>query len=371
MPAARAESNQDGLDLGRSAANVEALLRICSRRGRILILMQNNPDPDAIASAAAVRDLIHRRLNRRAVIGYGGVFGRAENRAMVHELRIEARHVKPEDLARYKTLCLVDTQPRSGNNALYTARPADIVIDHHLPPKKSLWQAQLADIRPDYGATSTILYEYLVAADVKPHPLVATALYYGIESDTQELGRDVCPADIAAFRALVALAETKRLARIRRAPSPPGYFARLHEALGNAVVAGTAVITLIRNSDNPDIFAEVAEMMLRLEAVRTSVAYGPFEGVVHLSARAPDARGNMAARMKRVVSRLGTGGGHRSMAGGQIPVGSDLEKRLHLIHRRIIKHFASGRPCRPLLAARRDAARAAGGDTQPAPQSVW
>ncbi|MCP4642423.1 MAG: hypothetical protein GY851_18405 [bacterium] len=342
-------SEMPGVD--RSAEGVEKLLALCKRRGRILVLMQNNPDPDAIASAASVRELVHERLHKRVTMGYGGVFGRAENRAMVRELHIDVRHVKPEDLSRYRTVCLVDTQPRSGNNALFTTRPADVVIDHHVPPKRALWKATHADIRPHYGATSTILYEYLTAAQIRLKTDLATALYYGIDTDTQELGREASPADIRAFQELLALADKRKLARIRRAPVTPEYFAHLRDSLTNAVIAGRTVITLIRDCDSPDMFAEVAEMMLRLDEVRTSVCYGPSDGIVFLSARAADARGNLAARMKRVVSRLGTGGGHRSMAGGQIPASGDVEKRLHTIHTRLIKVFAGGKPCRPLLQA--------------------
>lgn len=337
------------MNLDKSKEYLDKLLAICKRRGRILVLMQNSPDPDAIASAATVRHIVHEKLHKNIIIGYGGIMGRAENRAMVHVLNIDIKRITPSELGKYKTLCLVDTQPRAGNNALFTSRPADIVIDHHLSPKKTLWQATLSDVRTDYGATSTILYEYLRAAELKPPPALATALYYGIATDTQEFGREASEADMEAVQALVTQSDKKKLAKIRRAPLPPEYFRLLRNALSNAVVAGHTVVTLLRDCSNPDMFAEVAELMLRLDIARSSVCYGPCNGVVYLSARAADARGNVAPRMKRVVGRLGTGGGHRSMAGGQIPIGPDLEKRLHQIHIRIIKHFAGGKECTRLI----------------------
>ncbi len=337
------------LDLERSAAALQKLLDICSRKGRILVLMQNNPDPDAIASAIAVRTLVSDQLDKHATIGYAGIIGRAENKAMVDELRFDLRKVEPAHLDRYKLLCLVDTQPRSGNNALLTARPADVVIDHHVPPKKSLWKAEFSDIRPEYGATSTILYEYLQVASIKPDVGLATALYYGIQADTQELGREASPADITAFQTLVPLADARRLARIRRAPVPVEYFAAMRESLSNAVIAGKTVIVLIRDAPSPDMFAEVADMMLRLDIVRTAVCYGPVGDTIFLSMRAGDARGNLAERMKRVVSHIGTGGGHRSMAGGQVPIIGDRDKRLRLVRDRILKVFASNQACKSLI----------------------
>lgn len=338
------------LDLERTTAHLEILLRICARKGNILVLMQNNPDPDAIASAAAIRELVRARLRKRVVIGYGGVFGRAENRAMVHELGIETQQVQTEDLARYRTVCLVDTQPRSGNNALFTSRPAEIVIDHHEGSSRRTWAAELADVRPDYGATSTILYEYVVASGIDLNPNLATALYYGIYSDTSALGRKVSAADLQAFQALAPLADMRRLARIRRAPVPPAYFEMLRDSLTNAVLAGNVVVTFIRGCGNPDMFAEIAEMMVRLEGIRVSICYGACGQTVHLSARAVDDRGNLAERMRRVMAGIGTGGGHRSMAGGQAPFGvGEREKRLEQVRVRILRHFAGNREQKRLL----------------------
>ena len=339
----------DRIDLGRTSVNLEKLLRLCKRRGRILVLMQNNPDPDAIASAMAIRTLVRHKLHKRVTLGYGGILGRAENRAMVHELRVDTHRVTPDDLERYTTLCLVDTQPRTGNNALFTSRQADIVIDHHILTKKQVHRADLMDVRPEYGATSSILYEYLAASETPIDEDLATALYYGIESDTQVLGREACEVDIEVFQALVGLANMRKVARIRRAPLGPDYFNTLRSSLSNALVAGSTVVSLVRDAQNPDIFAEMAELLLRFENARTAVCYGPCNNMIYLSARAGDARGNVAMRMKRVVSRLGTGGGHRSMAGGQVPTTTDIDKRLKTIHQRILKHFAHQKECKPLL----------------------
>jgi nanoRNase/pAp phosphatase (c-di-AMP/oligoRNAs hydrolase) len=97
------------------------------------------------------------------------------------------------------------------------------------------------------------------------------------------------------------------------------------------------------------MFAEIADLTLRLDSARTSVCYGPFKGVVYLSARAADARGNVAARMRKVVKGIGAGGGHRSMAGGQIPIPGDVEKRLALVRERLLKQFGGDGEPEPLI----------------------
>ena len=345
-----ADPHRFQFDLDRAASNLETILRICNRPGRILVLMQNNPDPDSLASAAALRDIIAVRLKKRITIGYGGICGRAENRAMITVLRIDAKHVTPAEVAAARTVCLVDSQPRAGNTLLLTNRTTDIVVDHHLLPEHVPWKAEFTDIRAEYGATATIFYEYLLAAGVKISANLGTALFYGIRSDTQDLGREAGPQDIQAFQELFQLAERRKLALIRRAPVPPEYFRVLSAALSTCVVAGNTVISCIPAHASPDMIAEVSDLMLRLQGMRASVCYGICGGVVHISARRQDAHGDIAASIRRVVGRLGSGGGHRTMAGGQIPVAGDPERRLDLVRQRILSVFAPNAEPRPLIA---------------------
>ena len=332
-----------------TAENVERVVRICGRKGRILILMQDNPDPDALACAKALRKLVQVRTGKRAIIGYGGVCGRAENRAMMEVLRIDAHVVRPEELSRYRTICLVDTQPVSGNNILFASRIPEIVIDHHNLPKRKTWSAEFSDVRPEYGACSTILYEYLQAAGIKMNTNLSTALFYGIQSDTQDLGREVSPAGVRAYQQLFLVADKKKLAKIRRAPVPADYFHALEASLSNSVVAGKTVISFVPACHNPEILAEVAELLLRLEGIRSSVCYGLCGDTIHLSARAIDARGHVDVRLRRVVARLGSGGGHSAMAGGQVPVEGNPEKRLELVRSRLLATFGVDAEACPLV----------------------
>jgi nanoRNase/pAp phosphatase (c-di-AMP/oligoRNAs hydrolase) len=142
--------------------------------------------------------------------------------------------------------------------------------------------------------------------------------------------------------------DRKKLARIRRAPLPPSYFAILHEGLDNSVVAGRLVLTSVSECTNPEMIAELADMMLRLENIRESVCYGVCEDRIYFSVRTVDGRGNAAERVRRVVKGIGSGGGHRSMAAGQVPLQGDREKRLALVRERILKVFAPGKPVTPL-----------------------
>ena len=163
---------------------------------RVLILPHNDPDPDAIASAVALRHLLAQRLGVEVNIAYKGIIGRAENKALVRYLGYPLRRLTGSDLRQPLPIALVDTQPGAGNNALPSKSTATIVIDHHPWPEVTA-AARFVDVRSDVGATSTILTEYLQAAGIEPSPPLATALFYGIKTDTMGLGRGASPADTA------------------------------------------------------------------------------------------------------------------------------------------------------------------------------
>ena len=336
-------------NLRASCENAERLLEFCARRGSVVVVMQDNPDPDALACAAAVRDLVHQRLGKRVAIGYGGVCGRAENRTMMQELGIDARRMKSAELQGCRTVCLVDAQPQSGNNSLLGRRRPEFVIDHHLLPKNRAVNAVFADVRPEYGAASTILYEYLCGAKAVISSNLATALFYGIQSDTQDLGREVSPPGIRAYQELLPYIDRKKLTRIRRAPVPPEYFRMLAQSLSDCVVAGQTVVSCIHECRNADMIPEVADLLMRLEGVRYAVCFGRYEDAILISARGVDTRGNVADHVRRAVHGLGTGGGHRLMAGGRVEIDGDGHETLAAVRDRILHVFAGRNKPRPLI----------------------
>jgi nanoRNase/pAp phosphatase (c-di-AMP/oligoRNAs hydrolase) len=164
----------------------------------VLILPHNDPDPDAIASALALRHLLAEKLGVEGHVVYRGIIGRAENRALVRYLGHPLRRLTGTDLRQSAPIALVDTQPGAGNNALPPRSTAAIVFDHH-PWREGTAAATFADVRPNLGATSTILTEYLQAAEIEPAPPLATALFYGVKTDTMGLSRAASPADVAAY----------------------------------------------------------------------------------------------------------------------------------------------------------------------------
>lgn len=327
----------------------------------ILLLMHNDPDPDALASGLALFTLLTKLLPDHAItLGHGGIIGRAENLSMAQALLPDVLRIPIIDmemrLAPFDAICLVDTQPGAGNHLLY-GNPAllskvAVAIDHH-PPRRSQIQAIFHDVRPEIGACSTMLCEYLAAANIVPDMKLATALFYGIKSDTRGLSRQAGPLDAWAYMSLHRLIDMELLGQIEQAQLPMSYFKSLNYALAHAHryrcdpdqqgksepkdkgakldhdpdgdmhpepdgCLGDVVISTLGDMARPDMAAEVADLLLRLDGVRWVVCMGIFDSRVVISVRR-DGKGGHAGRLVRsIVGKAGTAGGHDAMAGGRI-----------------------------------------------------
>ena len=317
---------------------LQQLAEVLKNCSTALIVLQDNPDPDALASATAFRRLINIMADIQCSITHGGTIGRAENRALVKYLQLNLRNASGLDFASFDLIAMLDTQPHAGNNCLPAQMEPDIVIDHHRC-RPDTRQCRFTDIRSSYGSTSTILFEYLDAAGVSPEPSVATALLYGIRSDTQDLGRDTTAADTAALMQLYPSANKRILSQIQRGSVGRDYFRMLSVAFANACVYSNAVITCLDRIDNPDMIGEVADLLIRDEQTDWCLCYGFYDGKMLLSVRTESESPSAEKIIKHIVARRGTGGGHVSYAGGQIPVENLSQKALEKLHKAVRKSF--------------------------------
>jgi nanoRNase/pAp phosphatase (c-di-AMP/oligoRNAs hydrolase) len=318
---------------------LELLLKAVGGLSRMLILPHNDPDPDAIASANALRHLLAERSNVEARIAYQGIIGRAENKALVRYLGHPLRRLKDSDLQRADAVALIDTQPGAGNNPLPPGRSPTIVFDHH-PWLEETSAAACADVRSDVGATSTILTEYLKAAGIEPTPPLATALFYGIKTDTMGLGRGASPADAAAYFYLQPRIDVDALVEIERAQVPADYFRSFDIALRAARVFDNVVIAYIGQMDYPDLVAEMADLLLRLEGIRWAICTGVYQGELVVSVRTRGRRGGAGRLAQRIVEGRGTAGGHGAMAAGHLPLaGEDPEQVAEHLSQRTLQYL--------------------------------
>lgn len=292
-------------------------------REKIGILLQPDPDPDGIACGYALRALLGRKRTTAPLISFGEV-KRPENLALVEALGIDVRTVTPEELEEFDGLVLVDVQPNVfGDPPPPRVLSIDAVIDHH--PERGGYDATIKDIRVSYGATATIVTEYLRAANMEVGPKLATGLLYGIKSDTQLLGRDTTNRDMQAFAFLHASHSPALLRRIERPALPLDGLRALGRALSRAQVRdGVHLLALGRVRE--DVIPQVADMALQAEGAEWAVAAGIVGSDLVFSVRNVGYVRAAGDVVRSVVEGMGVGGGHRSMAKGIIPLKAFRER---------------------------------------------
>ncbi|SEA65970.1 DHH family protein [Desulfuromusa kysingii] len=299
-------------------------------RGKILIICHDNPDPDSIASAVALRHLILIKTGQDAVLSYGGVIGRSENRKMVELLEISLVPICELNLSQFAVICMVDTQPDAGNNSLPSGHQVHLVIDHH-PSKKDPTDIFWVDVRENYGASATILYEYLNSQKVSINTKLATSLFYAIKSETQDLGREWSKADREAYLKLLPISNNQILYDIIHPPVPRNYFSAFHTAIENSRVFGEMLVFNLHTIDNPDLVAELADFLLREQGIRYVFGMGWFNGTQILSMRSLNPEAKLGLVIQQVIAGIGTAGGHGMIAGGQVrDIGEDQHSQLQL-----------------------------------------
>ncbi len=322
----------------KTIQNLPKLLSVVEGGKNLLIVMQDNPDPDGIAAAVGLRELANTLAGVPCSLAHAGIVGRAENLAMVRYLNLNLRSIDELDTDRFELVAFVDTQPGSGNNQFPVDRTADIVIDHH-PIRGNTRKAAFTDIRSNYGATATILYEYMKTADIPMLPYIATALLYGIRSDTQDLGREACKADADAFVELYRLANRRMLAQIIRASVPADYFQAVSEALAGARIYGGCLVSDMGEVPTPDMVAEMADLLLRHDATTWVLCMGRYLDDLRLSIRTSEPDATAGELMQQVVKKLGTGGGHDQYAGGNVPLNGHTREECRKLRQEITQRF--------------------------------
>jgi nanoRNase/pAp phosphatase (c-di-AMP/oligoRNAs hydrolase) len=291
----------------------ERVREILDGKERVGILLQDDPDPDALASGLALRALLGRTKPSAPLVTFGRIT-RPENVAMVLALEIEVEHVTVRDLSRFDAVAIVDAQPTFFEESLPEIA---VVIDHH--PETKGWRAAYRDVRPSYGATATMLTEYLRAADVKVTERLATALLYGIKTDTLHLERCGGRADMEAFAFLYPLANHNTMRRIERPELPLDALDALGDALVHRQILHNALFAHLGTVSRPDLIPQFADLCLQVSGIQWSVVSGLTGDEVHISVRNVGyvrAAGEVVAE---AFGGLGSAGGHRTAAKAVIP----------------------------------------------------
>jgi nanoRNase/pAp phosphatase (c-di-AMP/oligoRNAs hydrolase) len=317
----------------------ERLLATIAPFSRVVIVSHVNPDPDSLASMLGLRTMIEQvQPGKPVILTVDGMIARAENRTMVECVPIPVVPVGEVVIDPDTVVVMVDSQPHTGRRASEAAMP-QVVIDHH-ETGGVLTGVLFRDLRPNLGATSTMVAGYLLEQNVAISPPVATALLYGIESETAGYPREASTLDDGALVWLYPRADKEMLARIRNPKLPQSRFATFQHALSNAFLYRDLVVSWCGTVTQPDIIAELADFFIRFDQVEWALAVGRFENLLKLSLRVSQLGGHSGEVLREVVEGLGAAGGHDKRAGGAIPLPDirpeTIDALLKTIRRRLL-----------------------------------
>jgi len=282
------------------------------------VLIVINADPDAISSAMAVKRLLWRKVSS-VTISNINVIKRPDNLAMVRLLGVALAHIDDIDASRFSRFVIVDSQPEH-HEAFAMFKP-DVIIDHH-PETGTM--APYLDIRPRYGATASILTEYLRAARIKPSSKLATGLFYAIKTDTGNFERQAQIEDVRAFQFLYRHANVHLARKIEQSELRLDFLKYFKNALGNKRMRKGRVFVHLGPVVNPDVCVLIADFFMRVSSVHWSIVSGFYNKTLILVFRNDGVRKNAGKVAKQSFGLFGSAGGHKSMARAEIPI-ADLK----------------------------------------------
>ncbi|MCB2192253.1 MAG: DHH family phosphoesterase [Deltaproteobacteria bacterium] len=298
----------------RPADLVKRLLARFEPEDRVLVLIA--ADPDALASSLALKRLLWRRVTN-VTIAHVNQISRPDNLAMTRLLNIPLTPLAKVDVNSFSKKVMVDSQPH--HNAAFEGIKVDVVIDHH-PVGEVATNCGFCDIRPRYGAASSILTEYIRGAGIKPSNRLATALVYGIKTDTASFGRSSQLEDVQAFQYLFPKANQSVLRKIEFSEMRLKDLALLHLALDRFVVHKHSMYVHLGEVSSPDNLVQIADFFLRVDSVDTCAVSGVNQDNLVVILRNAGYRINAGRLAEDAFGEFGPAGGHKSMARAEIPL---------------------------------------------------
>ncbi|MGQ9672325.1 MAG: DHH family phosphoesterase [Candidatus Aminicenantales bacterium] len=314
---------------------MNSLLSVLAPDRPVWIVVHNNPDPDSLASALGLQYGLKKKGYRSVKIGYDGMIGRAENKAMLKILKIHLFRTRNARSLRRAQIVLLDAQPGAGNVTLPEGAKPVAVIDHH-PLRRWTKRVPFYDVRPDSGACSSIIYEYLRNEPLSLPWTIATALFYGIYSETQSLGREGGPADQKAYLELLPRVRFRSLYRILYPELSREFVANLLRVLAGSFYYKNLVGVVLDELPYPDFVAEMADFLLRIKNMSWSICLGTYGDVLHISLRSRQLRAQAGKLLRKIIPATGTAGGHDLMAGAQVRVEGKERDKVQAMKREIL-----------------------------------
>lgn len=303
---------------GDTLANVKKLKSMAGDIDSLAIIMYGSPDPDAIASAMALQEIVKQNgvLVHCDFIATDAVT-RQQNFELIRAMKIKIHMLSDVDLKAYCLVAVVDAQPSFFTDALKGFKP-HIIIDHH--PRKTDSDAELVDIRENYGALATIMTEYLLASKIKIPRKLYTALLYGIKTDTNNFERDTIIEDIKAYQLNYRKANHQLIRRIELNQIPDKFLRYYDHAFHFRRRYRDRITCFLGRVESPDACVQVADFFLHFIDIYYVVIAGIVKDRFIITFRGDGYRQDCGAIADKAFGRYGSAGGHKSAARVEIPL---------------------------------------------------
>jgi nanoRNase/pAp phosphatase (c-di-AMP/oligoRNAs hydrolase) len=330
---------------GRGRGLLNFLTRHREQLSPLLILTHDFPDPDALASAYGLQHLVQTAFGIQSRIAYDGEIGRTENKTMVRLLRIPVCRFRRSWLKKFAAVALVDTQPVFENNPFPLNRRAAIVIDQHTsvtPP-----EADFVIVDPGCGATCVIIAQALLAYGEAIPPRLATALAYGILTDTLDLYRAQRPDVVQTYLDVLQTADMRTLAKIQNPTRSRRFFVTLGKGITQALLYRKVLVSHLGPVETPDLVSQVAEFLLAYERISWCLTTGRYRGRLYASLRSVRVEAQACEVLRDCFTNPREAGGHGPIAGGSFRVGIEAtdetwHEREQALQARLLKRLRIG-----------------------------
>jgi nanoRNase/pAp phosphatase (c-di-AMP/oligoRNAs hydrolase) len=298
---------------GTAKDRLQAFWGVFAKEDEVLVII--NADPDALASALAVKRLLRYRV-KSVTIAHPNEIRRLNNMAMVERLKIPIRRLKDVKIESYGKKVMVDSQP--DHLPCFEKIKIDAIIDHH--PVSGSHEAQFVDIRPEYGATASMLVEYLRAGNMKPSVALATALFYGIKVDTQDFEQKSVLADGISFRYLFNIANRDLVRKFELTDLRRSELKYFSVALAELKFSKGRYYTHLGRVRSPDVLVIVADFLNHVGDIDWVFVSGIHGEKLVVIFRCDGYRKSAGKLAEKIFGAVGSAGGHKGAARAEIPL---------------------------------------------------
>jgi len=280
---------------------------------RVFIQTHNFPDPDAIASAFGLQVLLG-KFNIPTTICHHGNIERTATANMVSEFGIsmttdkDLKDMKPDDY-----IITVDSQ-KGNANILDLVGDEIACIDHH-PVFNETASYKYKDIRI-VGSCATIIADYYRLYNIDMPQDVATALLYGLKMDTKDFNRGVTELDVEIYKYLFPKANNQQIRRFQSGVIQYDELEAFVDSMKNIDIYNGVAFAFLNFSCADAFVATVSDFILNLDVVNFCVVYSRKENGFKFSVRSELDELNAGQIVLAALKDVGSGGGHKSMAGG-------------------------------------------------------